>query len=170
MKIKLIVFDLDDTLLDTTGLLIPIKGTAEFLSRISKPLPLMAGALENFETLKSRYNLILLTIGNVKYQKQKFHNLGLEQYFHKAFFVDSDQGETKAQFFKKLIQEFDLQPNEWLSVGNRRSTDIREAKQNGGQTCLFLWGEHQSEEPECPADFPDFSIHHHRELIPTCHL
>ena len=43
-------------------------------------------------------------------------------------------------------------PPEILSVGNRRSMDIRSAKQLGMKTCLFLHGEHRHELPQGPEE------------------
>jgi putative hydrolase of the HAD superfamily len=169
-KIKLIVFDLDDTLLDTMRLLIPIARTPAFEKRIREPLPLMPGALENLQTLQKKYDLALLTQGRIEAQMQKVKSIGIAHFFKEQLFADPSQQHTKQQFFAQLLRDFKLAPTEMLSVGNRRSTDIREAKKLGAQTCLFNYGEHMSEKPECPEDIPDFEIQSHIELIPTCKL
>ena len=62
MKIQLIVFDLDDTLLDTWRLLIPIARTQAFEDRIKQELPLMPGALENLKALSGKYKLAEIAI------------------------------------------------------------------------------------------------------------
>ena len=170
MNIKLIVFDLDDTLLDTMRILIPIARTAAFEKRIREPLPLMPGALENLQYLQKKYQLALLTQGRVEAQKQKVQSIGIASFFPHQYFADPSQNQTKQQFFAQMLREFQLDPNQMLSIGNRRSTDIRDAKKLGAKTCLFNYGEHQSEQPECAEDIPDFEIHTHAELISTCHL
>lgn len=169
-KIKLIVFDLDDTLLDTTQLLIPIARTPAFEERIRQPLPLMPGALENLEYLKDRYILALLTQGRIDAQMQKVKSLGIGHYFKEQYFADPAQNHTKGLFFAKVIQHFNLHPEEALSIGNRRKTDIREAKRVGTQTCLFNYGEHIDEVAEVPEDVPDFEVQNHQELIDVCRL
>lgn len=170
MKFQLIIFDLDDTLLDTTRLLIPIARTQAFEDRIRQPLPLMPGALENLEYLKSKYDLALLTQGRMEAQMQKVKSLGIGHFFKEQYFADPQQQKPKAYFFNHIIQEFRLPPETVLSIGNRRSTDIREAKRAGARTCLFNYGEHQNEAAEVPEDVPDFEITSHKELIPACRL
>lgn len=170
MSIRLIIFDLDDTLLDTTELLIPIARTPAFEKRIREPLPLMPGALENLEYLKDRYILTLLTQGRLDAQMQKIKSLGIGPYFKEQFIADPSQNHTKGQFFTRIIETFKVQPQEALSIGNRRTTDIREAKLVGALTCLFKYGEHLNEPIQVPEDVPDFEVHSHQELIKTCRL
>lgn len=170
MTIRAIVFDLDDTLLDTTRLLIPIAKTPAFEARIREPLPLMSGAIENLEVLKKKYTLYLLTQGRPDAQMQKVRSLGIEGYFKKLFFADPSKNESKYDYFKKLIHEEGLPSTSILSIGNRRSTDIRDAKRCGAFTCLFHYGEHNDELPTQKEDNPDFTVTNHRELIATCRL
>lgn len=167
---KVLVFDLDDTLLDTSALLIPIADSPAFLERIQRPLPLMEGAKDNLERLRHNYRLFLLTQGDVSFQRQKIASLGIESYFESCFICDSKRKESKGGYFAKILQITQVPPEQHLSIGNRRSTDLREAKQHGYQTCFFSHGEHVNEKPEHPGDLPDFSITHHSELISTCHL
>jgi putative hydrolase of the HAD superfamily len=170
MKIELIVFDLDDTLLDTSEILIPIAHTQAFEDRIRQPLPLIPGARENLEYLKDRYQLALLTQGRLDAQMQKVKSLGIGHYFKEQYFADPNQQRPKSVLFAEIIKDFKLHPLSVLSIGNRRSTDIREAKKVGARTCLFRYGEHQNEEAEVPEDIPDYEIHSHKELISTCQL
>jgi putative hydrolase of the HAD superfamily len=172
MTIELIVFDLDDTLLDTTNLLIPIARTPAFEKRIREPLPLMPGAEKNLKYLFSRYDLVILTQGRIDAQKEKIKSMGIEHYFSQVLIFDPNLEPTvsKKKYFEQIIQENGLTPNTVLSIGNRRTTDIREAKRVGAMTCLFKYGEHQSETVEIPQDKPDFEIQSHSELIQTCLL
>lgn len=170
MDIKVIVFDLDDTLLDTTGILIPIANTPEFLERIKKPLPLMDGALQNLKSLKEKYSLCLITIGKVADQKSKVKSLEISDYFEKIYYVDATLFKSKITYFEKVIKDFSVEAENVLSIGNRRSMEIRDAKKIGATTCLFKYGEHQNEKAESPFDSPDFEITNHSELIGTCRL
>jgi putative hydrolase of the HAD superfamily len=167
--IKVVVIDLDDTLLDTTNLLIPIAKTPAFYKRIQEPLPLMPGALENLKYLQ-KYELVLLTMGHPESQKTKVRSLGIEKYFKNLYFADPQKNETKLIKFQQIVKDFSLLPNEFISIGNRRSTDIRDAKKVGGQTCLFNYGEHRDELPQMPEDYPDFEVQDHSNLIQTCRL
>ncbi len=170
MTLKLIVFDLDDTLLDTTNLLIPIARTPAFEERIRQPLPLMPQALENLRYLKDRYILTLLTQGRIDAQMQKVKSLGIGSFFKEQFFADPTQNKPKSMYFRQILEDFEIHPDQALSIGNRRSTDIREAKKVGYKTCLFKYGEHQNEIVEVPQDTPDFEVDSHQELIKTCRL
>ncbi len=172
MSIELIVFDLDDTLLDTSTLLIPIARTPAFEKRIREPLPLMPGAEKNLKYLFSRYDLVLLTQGRIEAQKEKIKSLGIEHFFAQVLIFDPnmDLAVSKKKYFEQIIEENGVNPSEVLSIGNRRTTDIREAKRVGAMTCLFKYGEHQNEGIDIPEDKPDFEIAHHSELILTCQL
>lgn len=168
--IKAIIWDLDDTLLDTTRILIPIARTPAFEKRIREPLPLLEGAAENLQHLSRKYLCFLLTYGRVDAQKAKLESLGIEPFFKACYFVDPARQEVKGQYFRRIPADWGLQPGECLSIGNRRSTDIGEAKKEGLRTCLFRYGEHLDEPPSCPEDEPDFEFARHAELIATCRL
>jgi putative hydrolase of the HAD superfamily len=170
MKTKLIIFDLDDTLLDTTRLLIPIARTPAFEERIRQPLPLMPGARENLEYLSKHYDLALLTQGRLEAQMEKVKSLEISHYFKEQYFADPTQQKPKGLFFAQIIRTCGLPPEAVLSIGNRRSTDIREAKKVGARTCLFKYGEHINEGVEVPEDQPDFEVQSHEELISVCQL
>ncbi len=170
MKIKLIVFDLDDTLLDTTRLLIPIARTQAFEDRIVQPLPLMTGAKENLDYLFAKYDLVLLTQGRPDAQKKKIKSLGIGDFFKRIYIADPSANETKALCFQKILDDSGLPAENCMSIGNRRYTDIREAKKLGMKTCLFHYGEHADENVSQNEDVPDFTVIHHKELIPKCQL
>jgi putative hydrolase of the HAD superfamily len=167
--LKALVFDLDDTLLDTSELLIPIAESSRFLERLSHPLPLMPGALENLKYLKARYQLFLLTFGRPDIQQKKVEALQIAKFFEGIYLCNSGDHETKREYFKKIGERYS-QNSQVLSIGNRLWTDIRLAKLQGLQTCLFNYGEHQSEMPSQPEDHPDFVVQNHFELVRRCRL
>lgn len=163
------MFDLDDTLLDTSSWLIPIAHSPLFQERISQPLPLMPGARENLDYLSTKYDLFLLTLGQPQVQEKKVTALNLQKYFREMLFANTEAGETKESFFQKLSGRVQS-PSSILSIGNRRSQDIRFAKRHGMKTCLFDYGEHQQEKPEGLQDHADFEVHNHFELVRRCQL
>lgn len=167
--LQALVFDLDDTLLDTSSWLIPIAQSPLFKERISRPLPLMPGARENLEYLTGKYELILLTLGDLDFQSAKIKSLDLEKYFSKIFFANIGKSESKDFYFKKLADTA-IEPSLVMSIGNRRSQDIRFAKKMGLRTCLFDYGEHQHETVEMPEDQADFEVKNHFELVRRCRL
>ncbi len=228
-RFRAIAFDLDDTLLDTSGLLIPAASLrtyetlkdlvpqlsfssfearrvqlakslshpeifaqileevrpgsrltfadrltqatlAFYQSPIPNHLPLLPGALENLNFLRGKYQLFLVTSGVPSCQQQKIHACGLDSFFVRSFLVDSMKQERKRGAFEQILRDYQLAPQHLLSVGNRLSLEIRDAKLCGAMTCHFRYGEHDGEVPTQPEDIPDFSIHHHQEFIRQCQL
>ncbi len=225
-KYKAIAFDLDDTLLDTTNLLVPMASRNACLAMIAEGLqcdveichqmrqdlsnqmshpeifekivktfgcknektaiakaiqtfyspeiplrlPLMSGAEQNLQSLQGHYKLFLVTMGNFKTQQKKIQSLGISKYFKEAFIVDGLKGERKEMAFKKILQQENIRPDELLSIGNRLSSEIRDGKKCGAETCHFSYGEHEGETPQTSFDHPDFTITEHKELIKTCAL
>jgi len=167
---RLIIFDLDDTLLDTSGWLIPVVNTKTFSERLEQQLPLLDGAREALEYLHKKYFLALVTIGNPALQQKKLEQLSISRFFKSIRLVDAAKGETKKQAFEEIASNQQIPPGEILSIGNRRSTDIRPAKQLGMKTCLFVYGEHQNELAEGSEDIPDFLVHSYHDLIEKCGL
>lgn len=165
-----LIFDLDDTLLDTSRLLIPIARTPEFERRILEPLPLMDGARENLQILSHKYHLSLVTQGNPRVQMAKIQSLGVADFFRHLEIVDTSLDPSKSKAYRHVSAMMGIEPARILSIGNRRSTDIRAAKALGMLGCLFKHGEHQNEVPEGPDDIPDFEVTHHRDLIRVCNL
>lgn len=168
--VKHLIFDLDDTLLDTSKLLIPIKDTPDFFSRISQPLPLMPGAYENLVQLKPKYHLHLLTQGRPHLQKIKIQNLAIAHFFESITIMDPSKSQTKADFFKAFQISCNCPPNQVMSIGNRKSTDLGPAKAVGFQTCWFAYGEHILEPETTWEEKPDFIIFNHFEMLKTCRL
>ena len=166
-----IIFDLDDTLIDTTRLLIPLVNTPKYTEAVNSPLPLIEGSEQNLIYLKTKYRLALVTQGDTKIQNQKIASANISSFFDLILCVDLKTQHTKFEAFKGVLATLNLSdPTRVLSIGNRRSTDIRLAKRAGLKTCLFVYGEHKNELPEGPEDFPDFEFFHHRDLIKTCRL
>lgn len=224
--IRAIAFDLDDTLLDTSGLLIPnaaakaclammAVGTSctleeclklrQELSRIfSHPeifgiiadtyegaerelalqsaiqefyrpevpesLPLMPHGTELLTSVFGKYPLYLVTMGIKEAQQKKIQALGIAHFFKKIYILDAFRGERKEQAFKEILEREKIEPQQLLSVGNRLSAEIRDAKKLGCQTCYFAYGEHVGEQPEIPEDHPDHTVHHLNEVISRCNL
>lgn len=225
-KYKSIAFDLDDTLLDTSGILVPAasrraceamlaaglqcsldeclqmrhdmasqQSHTEIFTRIVKrfgtsqpekavegalqefynpavpaTLPLMPGALENLEYLKKDYQLFLVTMGSKTSQEQKIKALGIAHHFQKIYILNGFIGEKKDLAFRDILASQQHAPHELISIGNRLSSEIRDGKRLGADTCYFAYGEHVGEIPQYPEDHPDFTITQHKDLIPVCGL
>ncbi|NUN05437.1 MAG: HAD hydrolase-like protein [Bdellovibrio sp.] len=225
-KYKSIAFDLDDTLLDTSGILVPAAaqraceamiaagvqcsleeclqmrhdlasqqshteifrgiiqryGTSQpekavegalqefYNPAVPATLPLMPGAIENLQYLKSNYQLFLVTMGSKTSQEQKIKALGIAQHFKKIYILNGFIGEKKDLAFRDILASEQHAPAQLLSIGNRLSSEIRDGKRLGTDTCYFAYGEHVGETPQFPEDHPDFTITTHQELIQVCGL
>lgn len=225
-KYKAIAFDLDDTLLDTSQLLVPMaarnaclamlseglacgievctKMRQELAQQMSHPeifkkiaktfgckneqvavqkavqtfytpeipdsLPLMLDAAFNLDALHSKYALFLVTMGHHATQRKKIQALGIAEYFKEIFIIDGLKGERKEAAFLQILKNENIRPAELLSIGNRLSSEIRDAKKCGAETCYIAYGEHEGELPQSSFEHPDFTISNHKELIAKCAL
>lgn len=227
MTFKALAFDLDDTLIDTSGLLVPLASRAAYVAMTNKglkmsyeifdqqrkekairmthkqiffeiaesqgdnslvadmaeagihtfyhpplppSLPLLAGAAENLRFLKDRYTLFLVTSGAISTQKEKVKRAGLESHFQSCIFVDGFKKERKRDAFLEILRQTGCKAHELLSIGNRLSQEIHDAKEVGAKTCYFEYGEHVGEQPRNQFEIPDFKIHTHHELVSACRL
>ncbi len=87
---------------------------------IEKPIILLDGVEETLEALKGKYKLVVATKGDLLDQHRKLHNSGLGHYFHHIE-VMSDKQEVD---YLKLIARLDIQPSEFLMIGNSLKSDI----------------------------------------------
>ena len=87
---------------------------------INKPVELLDGVEEVLETLSKQYKLILATKGDLLDQERKLAKSGLIDYFHHIE-VLSDKKEAN---YSKLLNHLDINPSEFLMIGNSLKSDI----------------------------------------------
>jgi len=87
---------------------------------INKPVELLDGVEEVLKTLSKDYKLILATKGDLLDQERKLDKSGLNQYFHHIE-VLSDKKEAN---YSSLLNHLDINPSEFLMVGNSLKSDI----------------------------------------------
>ena len=75
---------------------------------------------EVLESLSKRYRLILATKGDLLDQERKLEKSGLYEYFHHIE-VLSDKKEDN---YSKLLNHLDINPPEFLMIGNSLKSDI----------------------------------------------
>lgn len=83
---------------------------------------------EVLTALKDRYRLVVATKGNLLDQERKLKRSGIEHYFHHTEIM-SEKGEND---YKKLIKHLDIQPAEFLMIGNSLKSDILPVLAVGG--------------------------------------
>jgi putative hydrolase of the HAD superfamily len=88
---------------------------------LDKPVVLLDGIRQVLENLsQSGYKLIVATKGDLLDQERKLKKSKLEQYFHHIEIM-SDKKEDN---YEKLLAHLDIQPEEFLMVGNSLKSDI----------------------------------------------
>lgn len=223
--IKAIAIDLDDTLLDTSGILAPRATQDAFVYLINNGLklslaeceaqrieliktvshrdvfeklaneygdentrktvpetirlfydplipphlPLLEGARENIDYLKSKYHLYLVTAGSENAQLNKAKALGIDSDFEKIMIVNSLLKKRKKDAFLEIISSLKIDPSELLCIGNSVFSEIADALDIKAIACYFEYGENRGKISELPIP-PHYHIRHHRELISTCRL
>lgn len=227
MKFTAVAFDLDDTLIDTSGLLVPIASRAAFdamkalglevefshfdsirrtkaLSQnhrqifqdiahefgsdenqqkltqagieafynppLPQKIPLLPGAEDLLNDLKSKYQLYLVTSGSTSTQQEKTKRAGVYPLFQHCYFVDGFNKGRKRDAFLDILKKTGSAPEKLLAIGNRLSQEIHDAKEIGARTCYFEYGEHVGEKPRNAFEIPDYTVKSHSEIKAACQL
>ena len=87
---------------------------------LEKPIELLNGVEEVLKALKGKYRLIVATKGDLLDQERKLEKSGLLQYFHHIE-VMSDK---KSEDYVKLVKHLDIEPKEFLMIGNSLKSDV----------------------------------------------
>ena len=87
---------------------------------LEKPIELLEGVEQTLKALKPKYRLILATKGDLLDQERKLEKSDLIKYFHHIE-VLSDK---KPENYTRMLAHLDIQPNEFLMVGNSLKSDI----------------------------------------------
>ncbi|MBV5315125.1 MAG: HAD family hydrolase [Prolixibacteraceae bacterium] len=87
---------------------------------LTMPIQLLDGVENVLQELQGKYKLILATKGDLLDQERKLQKSGLIGYFHHIEIM-SDKHENN---YKKLLSHLDIQPHEFLMVGNSVKSDI----------------------------------------------
>jgi putative hydrolase of the HAD superfamily len=87
---------------------------------LDQPVELLNGVEEVLKSLSGKYRLILATKGDLLDQERKLEMSGLTDYFHHIE-VLSDK---KEENYSKLLDHLDIDPSEFLMVGNSLKSDI----------------------------------------------
>jgi len=222
-QLEAVVFDLDDTLFDTYGLLVKTAARQAVEAMVRAGLPLTVNAalelreklfqqnpranvyeamlkelyltdheaqkiaqagldafhnrevekhivpfpstLATLASLRERYRVFCVTVGNPGTQKQKINLLKLQNSFDKIWYVDVKNGHSKSKAYKELLKEYSLEPSQVLSVGNRIDSEIKDSKELGMLTCLVLHGEYLHLKPSSPFEVSDFEIQDVGQLV-----
>ncbi len=96
---------------------------------LNKPVVLLNGVLEVLNELKGKYRLIIATKGDLLDQQRKLKKSGLEHYFHHVEIMS----DKKEEDYKALIRHLDIEPKNFLMIGNSLKSDILPVLSLGGK-------------------------------------
>jgi putative hydrolase of the HAD superfamily len=95
---------------------------------LARPIELFEGIEEVLAALKDDYRLVVATKGDLLDQERKLKKSGIEHYFHHVEIM-SDKKESD---YLKLIKHLDVEPQEFLMVGNSIKSDVLPVLSIGG--------------------------------------
>jgi putative hydrolase of the HAD superfamily len=87
---------------------------------INRPIELLDGVEEVLKTLSKDYKLIVATKGDLLDQERKLEKSGLIDYFHHVEVLSEKQEAN----YSKLLKHLEINPAEFLMVGNSLKSDI----------------------------------------------
>ena len=87
---------------------------------LNMPIQLLDGVENILQKLQGKYKLILAPKGDLLDQERKLQKSGLIGYFHHIEIM-SDKHENN---YRKLLSHLDIQPSDFLMVGNSVKSDI----------------------------------------------
>ncbi|HNX55668.1 MAG TPA: HAD hydrolase-like protein [Prolixibacteraceae bacterium] len=96
---------------------------------LTMPIELLDGVEKVLQMLQGKYKLILATKGDLLDQERKLKESGLFGYFHHIE-VMSDKRESN---YQKLLDHLDIEPEQFLMVGNSVKSDILPVTNIGGK-------------------------------------
>lgn len=130
---------------------------------LQHPVDHLPGIREAVEAIARDHDVVLITKGDLFHQEAKVRDSGLADLFRRIEIVS----EKDARTYRRLLDEFGLQPHEFAMVGNSLRSDIAPVLALGG------WGVHMpyhvtwahEDEAELPGDTSRLrSVQHPGEL------
>jgi len=124
---------------------------------LAKPIELIDGVEEVLIQLKKKYRLVVATKGDLLDQERKLKNSGIEHYFHHIEIMSDKQEKD----YLKLIRHLDIQPQEFLMIGNSLKSDVLPVLAIGGHGFHIpyhtTWAHEQVEHTIEHADFKELT-------------
>jgi putative hydrolase of the HAD superfamily len=96
--------------------------------QMERPIEMLDGMEEALNKLKKKYRLVVATKGDLVDQERKLRKSGLEHYFHHIEIMSDKQQAD----YSKLIKHLDINPDEFLMIGNSLKSDVMPVLALGG--------------------------------------
>lgn len=87
---------------------------------LAKEIELLDGVEDVLKKLSKKYKLVVATKGDLLDQERKLKKSGIEQYFHHTEIMSDKQEKD----YLKLVRHLDIEPGEFLMIGNSIKSDI----------------------------------------------
>ncbi|MFC3415271.1 HAD family hydrolase [Algoriphagus hitonicola] len=95
---------------------------------LEKPVDLLPGVEEVLQKLNGDFRMVLATKGDLVDQERKLKKSGLERHFHHIEIMS----EKRVEDFAKLIRHLDVDPGDFVMLGNSLKSDILPVLELGG--------------------------------------
>jgi putative hydrolase of the HAD superfamily len=95
---------------------------------LARPIVVLDGVEEVLQALKGQYRLVVATKGDLLDQERKLRNSGLDHYFHHVEVMS----EKQPRDYNKLLRHLDIQPEQFLMIGNSLKSDVLPVLDLGG--------------------------------------
>lgn len=95
---------------------------------LEKPIVLLDEVEDVLQALQGKYKLMVATKGDLLDQERKLRKSGLEHYFHHIEIMS----EKKEADYQKLLKHLDIQPAEFMMLGNSLKSDVLPVLELGG--------------------------------------
>jgi putative hydrolase of the HAD superfamily len=87
---------------------------------LARPIEIIEGVEAVLASLRNEYRLVVATKGDLLDQERKLRNSGIDHYFHHVEVMSDKQ----VADYSKLLRHLDIQPSEFLMIGNSLKSDI----------------------------------------------
>ncbi len=122
--IKSFILSMIETAIKVSGKTIGVEVIEKIIEigkeMLDHPIELIDGVEEVLQALQGKYRLVMATKGDLLDQEKKLIKSGLATYFHHTEIVS----EKKEPEYRKLIKHLDIQPFQFLMIGNSLKSDI----------------------------------------------
>lgn len=147
------VLSMIETALKITGNKVPQKTLEQIIklgkAQINQPVKIIDGVVDTLQYLRDKnYKLIVATKGDLLDQERKLKKSELEVYFHHVEVMSN----KKTADYQKLIRHLEIDPKDFLMVGNSYKSDIEPVIQLGASAIHIpyhiTWIHEQTEKME----------------------
>ena len=141
----------------------------EFVHVDISDITVFPDVIDTMIQLKGRgYRMVLVTSGDEEIQRKKIDVLGLNnRYFDDIVITERNKGQSKKACFQEIMKRYDLQPKEFVCVGDKIDDELTASKSMGMVTVIFEHGRHYNAYLKVQDNYikPDYFIKHIKNIL-----